>query len=116
MTIDDVDAGAQTMTYWSKVAGANIRRERQNAGMSQADLADRVRALGVTLHKDSLSRLETNTPASGATKPSCWSLDQFMAVCLVLNMPPHKMLGMERFTDMAACEIAKTRWRHNIVG
>lgn len=43
------------------IIGSNIRKYREQKGLSQRQLADKVALLGVTLYNSDISRIENNT-------------------------------------------------------
>lgn len=111
--VKDVDASI-VRSYWTRVAGAQIRNKRLDMGLTQGDLSNRVAQLGVLIHRDSISRIETGAPYNTGTMPSL-SLDQFVAICIAMSVSPNELLDLTRLTNMATADVMRARWRRDVI-
>lgn len=51
----------KNLNGYFNIIGSNIKKYREQKGLSQRQLADKVALLGVTLYNSDISRIENNT-------------------------------------------------------
>ena len=73
------------------VCGPLIRKERKKRHLSQTDLAARMQVLGVTLERDSVSRIELGTRFVADY--------ELMVIADILSVPVHALLPDTRRGD-----------------
>ncbi|GAA0704689.1 hypothetical protein GCM10010193_69610 [Kitasatospora atroaurantiaca] len=78
-------------TAVSRRAGANVRRLRRRAGMTAAQLAQEMTALGMPISTQNVTRLETGVSGSGGHP--AMSVDLLIAFAAVLQVGPEVLLA-----------------------
>ena len=75
------------------ICGARVREARKRLKLSQENLAAKLQLAGVTMERDSVSRIEIGTRFVADY--------ELLMLCKILNVTPSYLLGLEADQDKA---------------
>lgn len=94
--------------------GRNVRRFREERGVSQSELADRIGELGISLHPSAIAKIEARDAAS----PRSVRLNEAQAIADALDLDLRQLTGTARRISpevVSAAKKVKSEWDRMLV-